>query len=615
MLVTLAHAATAGLVLGTCDALLAYLCRTGAPFPWALRLQAFASSAWILALAYLVTLGAIRAIAYLNAWAPDAGALARAISLGLLAALIDIAYFRFDLARGDLYELHSSATIGLLVCAVAYPTLARQALPERKDTRGPIERAIPIFLLAALFLTSRFVEPPGRPKRDAPLVDDHMVERVILIVVDTLRADAVSCSSERAAPTPAIDRLAATSLRFENARAPGAWTLPSMASIMTGVSPLVHRTVTRTSRLPDSIPTLAEAMRDAGYRTAAIGHNFVLSSKRALDRGFDEYDFRARAELPGHSLGLLMLARKRQSENATERSASEVNRLAFRWLEKHRDDDFFLWLHYYDPHVEFAPEESFRPPGPPPPRSSFVFDHDDLERVRGGYEVPTPEQRRWVRRLYDGEVRYVDQQLGALFAKLRELDLFDGSLIVLTSDHGEEFWEHEGVEHGHTVYEELVRVPLIVKRAGQTTGIVEPRPVSLESILPTVLTSCGIPYDADRLSAAPLLAQQPVSRDLLTTGNLYYQDRVAVLFDGWKYIRFFLTGVEELYDLANDPGERTSLVALTPPELAVGRERCDALLASAAKLREAFGVSAGERVTLSQEELDALQKIGYAAEE
>ncbi len=448
--------------------------------------------------------------------------------------------------------------------------------------------------------------------------NDHPVPRVILIVVDTLRADALSCASPSAPPTPGIDRWAEGAFRFTHARSAAPWTLPSVCSILTGLSPLVHGAVGRDSVLPHRLPTLAERLADAGYRTAAIGHNYVLSRTRRLDRGFDEYHFAAQDPPPARSLGFFALGRLRYTRTKGGPDAKTLSARALSWIEEHADQDFFLWLHYYDPHLSYAPPPAFLPSGVPPPAVGTSVGSEHVERIRGGYFAPKSDERRWIRRLYDGEVRYLDQELGAFFERLEEMDLFEDALIVLTSDHGEEFWEHEGFEHGHTVYEELLRVPLIIKLPRQEQGAVVDRPVTLESVAPSVFSLCGIDYAPADFSAPTLfqvdgsIAESASEPAFLSTGLLYFQDRLSLLQGDWKYVRFLSTGREELYDLGADPSELVSRSFLEPQELAEARRRCDELLEAAQQLKQRYGVMEGQRTTLSRDELQQLRDIGYA---
>jgi arylsulfatase A-like enzyme len=612
------RAAAAGLLIGLVDAGCALLRQgpTGLTTPELLR-----STSVALLVVFL---------AFLAAWIPLAllarraahGALCGAVVLGLLVVQLDVAFLRWDAALSDLRWLGASAGLGLLAGGVGYVAFARSGCCAGAGpalARGPLRLLVPL-----LFLALAVLPWPGRGDGAGgsarPVGGDHSVPRVILIVADTLRADALSCLSDEAPATPALDALAARSHVFTAARAPSGWTLPSVASLLTGVSPLVHGATARTSSLPAGLPTLATRLADAGYRTAAIGHNNVLASaSRRLQHGFDEYRFQARQALPARSLGFLVLARHHRATHPEDVEARDLNASARAWIAEHAHEDFFLWLHYYDPHLEYAPPPELQPPGPPPVGAGARTTFEDSKAFRSGLRVPDQAERAWIRSLYEAEVRGLDAEVGRLVTHLEELGLFEDTLLVFTSDHGEEFWEHDGFEHGHTLYEELLRVPLIVKLPGGRAGALVETPVGLENVAPTVLTLCGVEHDATLLDGSSLFAADGTLAPSLrvasgATGHLYDEERLGVRFDGWKYIRSLSTGGEELYDLASDPGELSSLHATATAELAEGRRRADALLADVERRREELGVSAAS-AELTAEELRDLQRIGYAAEE
>jgi arylsulfatase A-like enzyme len=404
--------------------------------------------------------------------------------------------------------------------------------------------------------------PEQRTERALAQVD-HPVERVIFIVVDTLRRDRLSCYADDAPPTPNIDALAGDSLVFDTARGAASWTLPAMCSMLSGVAPEVHGTVRPGIAFPTELPTMPEALADAGYRTAAIGKNTILKPSSRLDRGFDHYDFYPHAR-PSSPIGRAIL--KQVAPDLTRRDllAEDLNQLAFAWLDRHRDEDFFLWLHYFDPHLPYVPPARFLPEKTAPGRVDDRF--HDLDGVRRGHFVPTADEWQRISDLYDAEVRYLDEQLGVLVEHLKREELYDDTLIVLTSDHGEEFYEHGGFAHGHSVYDEVLRVPLMLKLPGaERTGRVSAA-VSTESLAPTLLELCGVPYDADALTSTSLLRrtdQLEVTtepRPFLCTSEHYYARRGAVIFGDAKYLFLPDSGHEELYDLAHDPDELHSLL-------------------------------------------------------
>ena len=186
-----------------------------------------------------------------------------------------------------------------------------------------------------------------------------------------------------------------------------------------------------------------------------------------------------------------------------------LTQLAIRRLNRTKDAPSFLWLHYLDPHLPYAPPAEFVPPGM---EGAPVFANETA--VREGKAGVDPDEREWIRALYDAEVRYVDSQIGVLVQALNDMDLYEESLIILMSDHGEEFWDHGGFEHGHTMYRELLSVPLMVKLPHSTTvGTVETL-VATEGLTPTILELCDIDYDPGSMTSPSLgaLLKNPASR-------------------------------------------------------------------------------------------------------
>ena len=233
------------------------------------------------------------------------------------------------------------------------------ALMRRFRPRIPVGRGLGAF--AALILASALVagaeaKRTGEPSQPAGV--SHPVRHVILITVDTLRADALSAYDRDAAPTPYIDQLARDGLMFTKALSPAPWTLPAMASIMTGVSPSVHGAIKRDSRLSDNAKTLAEYMREAGYRTAATGDNSLLKPAHNLTQGFEDYNFFPKRSMGG-SFGAVLLETRRRFQ--TEVSTEGLTDLFADGVRANRKNDFFLWFHYYDPHGPYAPPPRFLP--------------------------------------------------------------------------------------------------------------------------------------------------------------------------------------------------------------------------------------------------------------
>ncbi len=385
---------------------------------------------------------------------------------------------------------------------------------------------------------------------------------IVLITIDTLRADAIGPSQESSERAPRIGELMSDSIVFLHARSPSSWTKPSMASMLTGVSPLIHGALRPVSSLKDRLVTVAELLQAEGFRTAAIGRNSNLAASFGFDQGFDFFRmYLGSGETINPSVGSRVL--DSLGLGLTRPSTDQLSISAAQWIRRNHRRPFFFWLHIFDPHAPYAPprrwlEEETHEDG----FTSF----DDLSKVRQGTRVLRAPDKRRVKALYDAEVRYVDRAVGELLGTMKELRIYDSSLVVLSSDHGEEFFEHGGMSHGHTLYDELLRVPLLVKLPfSRPTGDVEVD-VSTESVTPTILDVAGVEADAGIFSAPSLSplwdgsASSGWKVPILSSGLLHFENRVSFVHDGWKYIRFDESGAEELYRLDLDPGERRSVV-------------------------------------------------------
>jgi arylsulfatase A-like enzyme len=238
------------------------------------------------------------------------------------------------------------------------------------------------------------------------------------------------------------------------------------------------------------------------------------------------------------------------------------------------------------------------------------------KRIQDGTLTLSGEERDWVRELYLGEVRYVDANVGRLLEHLKRLRIYKQSLIVLTSDHGEEFWDHDRFEHGHTLYDELLSVPLVVKLPNSTRSKRIDSTVPTQAVTPTVLELCGVDFNPSHLDArslSPLWGPNTDSyetRPLFASGVLYYEDREAVYFDGLKFIRSRVTGRAELFDRDADPDERLSIVRDQPDVVlhagSLLRDHTD----DAADKRKMYGITQIEFAP-DEETLKRLKSLGY----
>jgi arylsulfatase A-like enzyme len=532
----------------------------------------------------------------------------------LLFELLAVAWVRMYRMPGG---LHPTAILmygaALLVMAA---TVAAMWFPAVRR-RVPLLLGITAAGLLVVLGGFRSWTAPDIREHASTFSKPHAIPRVILITVDTLRRDFLNVYSPETDIGTEIGALARDSIIFEDAYTSSPWTLPSMASIMTGLSPQVHNVNRKAPSFPMLPPTIGDVLLEDGYVTAAFGANGLLSRQGSLERGFQEYDFPLGT--PGSSLGKQFLTMIVGRETMLGQGLTEyITDLGERWVEANRNRDFFLWLHYMDPHDPYLPPREFvaDPRKAPSNRIGLTFDR---RAIRNGETAFTERQKEWTRELYRSEVRYVDDRIGRLIRTLKSLDLYDDSLIIFTTDHGEEFWEHENVDHGHTLYNELIATPLFVKLpAAMTPERTRVRALAGNvSVMPTILDLCGISYEEAQFSAnslVPLWAskEEPAeSRAAFSSKLVYYDERVSVVHEGWKYIRFADRPTEELYNLNEDPGEKTNVVNLSHAR----REELRALLEShreksreLAKLyRIGQAVSAAEQEAIRRD----LRSLGY----
>ncbi len=464
----------------------------------------------------------------------------------------------------------------------------------------------PMALAVVALLVAGAVEPLPRsaPQTEFP-GGEPTLARIVLITVDTLRDDAIAGPRGEGAATPNIGSLAAEGLRFTNAFSPAPWTIPAFVSLMTGVSADLHRVNHDFAEIPESLETLAEVLSAAGYRTAGIGHHPQLLR---MGRGFQHFDFTP-VRLPYHEkmTGGRVLRRLLERNYGTDDIPEAVDH----WLASNGSEPFLLWVHFLDPHFPYTAPARFLPDDPLIDRLGADSGDIRSSEVRMGRRVRGADEQRWMRLLYDAEVRWVDDAIGRVLRSLEEYQLYDDALIILVSDHGEEFWEHGAWEHGHSLYDEVVRVPFIVRLPGaEKRGVIE-TPVSTSAIGETIAELAGVEAFSGQESSAslvPLWTDEAASRNpLYLTGTEYFERLEGVVFDGLKYVQSTTSDAEELYDLVADPGETRSLIGDRPGEAARGRE----LLEGREPLRRAPAASDAEGPLLDRVVEEALRELGY----
>lgn len=368
---------------------------------------------------------------------------------------------------------------------------------------------------------------------------------VVLITVDTLRADHLGTYGYFRDTSPHIDRFADDALVVEHAVAPMATTLPSHVSMMTGVYPARHGIVSnyrfflQTWESNGELRTAAEMLRDAGWATAAFTSSSPLSAETGIGLGFATFE----------SPPVISWEKGR-----IDQPAEQAIHAAIRWLEASRQEPFFLWVHVFDPHDPYLP--------PPPFRRTFADQPELFERLdRLAFAREHRRQAADWMNPYDGEIRYVDQQVGRLFAKLAELGLYDRSAIVLAGDHGESLMQHGEARHGGT-WDEQLRVPLIFRFPDGPRGRLD-KLASLIDVLPT-LAGRGIPLDRTQFDGIDLLRER---RDYALAQHEVRrrspQPRLTLSDREWKYW-YFADLPDRLYHLASDPHETRDVVGEHP---------------------------------------------------
>ncbi len=401
-------------------------------------------------------------------------------------------------------------------------------------------------------------------------------KNVLLISIDTCRADHIQPYSDDYAQTPNILSLAQDGVWFEDAVTAVPLTLPSHCTILTGLHPMRHGVRDNfNNALSDDAVTLAELFQESGYATAGMIGAIIISRREGLSQGFDYYDDQFKEE------DFTAL------QPIVERKADRVIGSAVSWLQKHAEDEagkpFFMFVHLYDPHMMYQP--------------------------------PAPYDEQYADHLYDGELAYTDHCLGQLIAFLKQQDLYDDLLIVLVGDHGEALGEHKETTHGLFLYEEAVRVPFIVKLPED-----EKRPInkaikqsaSLEDVTPTLIELCGLgPVDTTGVSLAPWL----VGNARIKERNMVLETQYPLVYNwspayslrnaSWKYIH---SPIPELYNLVSDPDEMINLIATpnTPLE-SMNAELEDHLLDMA------NAVSLASDMPISPDRVEMLASLGYAA--
>ncbi len=425
-------------------------------------------------------------------------------------------------------------------------------------------------LTAALYIEL----DPGQTPAKVPArgTEASRLPNLLLIVLDTERSASMSLHGYRRETTPVLDSLAAGGVVFDLAVSTSPWTLPSHASIFTGR--YVHEiTADWLVPLDDEWPTLAEVLGALGYRTAGFAGNTNYASREVgLGRGFqhyDDYPFSLEHVLRANPL-TAMVARDRrvreflgQPDALGRRHAPEITDRLLRWLDGLAGQQpFFIFANYYDAHRPYHPPEPYRSRFVPPGEG---LDPRPFRNARPGDDT-LESKTAWARNAYDGAIAYLDAELRRLFQELARRGVLDNTIVVITSDHGEEFGEHQVFDHGNTLYRQAIQVPLIWLFPGAPAGMRIAQPVSLAAIPRTVmgLIDSALPHPFPRKSLAPLWqgdSSAAVSPAISEVRKVVRQPEwypasqgalASLTTDSWRYIRNVDTGEEELFALSDD---------------------------------------------------------------
>jgi len=552
-----------------------------------------------------------------------------ALVLTPVALWVNRVYFKFD------FSMLFFGVGFVLFLALLLSTWLMGAFLSPRYRRGieqyPVARflTLGIVLIFALpvFLPN-FFGPEETEVPVAAAVEGKLDRNVILISVDTLRADRISSSGSNHCQTPNFDRLAEEGVLFSHAQAQSSWTLSSICSMLTSMYPTAHGVMAMHDQLDSMRETVAEKVAAGGYHTGAVISNGWLLEPFGAHQGFVVYDHMKKrlrtAYWAGHlwqrALGPIQqrIAPQQDDEQDSTGNCALNLKYALDFLDANQSGNFFFWLHVIDPHEPYVPRDQWVAD------AGLGYEGNNIPRLNSGLvieyragKVLTREDRRHIEDLYNREVEYTDMVLGQFLDRIYQLGLTRNTMIIFTSDHGEEFWEHDSTSHGHTCYTELVNIPLIIRPADEEQ--VERNrsikaQVSLVDIPPTILDFLGLP-DLDYTEGISLLPmilgdEDPVDRPAFFEAMAYFGEKKAVSDGRYKYVLTEETGHEELFDLQLDPGETRNLVH-DEPDLKL--ELKGLLMDHLASQRELASIleTSGEQAEIDADTRAHLRALGY----
>jgi len=419
------------------------------------------------------------------------------------------------------------------------------AASKRRNVSGRRTLVVGLFVMIAVAAAWWVWLRPPSPKPN-----------VFVFLLDTVRQDALSCYGEHAGLTPNIDALAVDGVRFDQAISTSGWTLPAVASLMTGTWPTLHGGMGRGDmlmKIREELPTAAEVLRQSKYRTIGFANAAFVSPMIGVDRGFEVFNHK-------------------YNYNWDARRADETIDAAIAELRRSHSQSGFYFIHLFDAHLDYDPPEPYANkytsnrfvPALPLTKEKILL----LQTGEDGKQPPRTKDVQYVKSLYEGEISFMDTHIGRFIDELKSLRLYDQATIIITSDHGEEFWEHGSFEHGHTLYNELIQIPLIIKFPSTVKPAkrVIAEQVRLLDVMPTVFDIVGVekPQSFIGESLVPLVnGEKKQHLSAFSESTLYGALRIALRGPRYKYIEILAKdggrGKGELYDWRKDPEEKKDL--------------------------------------------------------
>ncbi|MCI0604243.1 sulfatase-like hydrolase/transferase [bacterium] len=453
--------------------------------------------------------------------------------------------------------------LGSVLLAIALYTVGKRLLqhfpPKQDQKRFVFSKGAILLALVACLQAVWIPNFKSRQEKQTEVLvqKDNLANHanVILISVDSLRADHLSCYGYRRETSPNVDSLAREGTLFTRALSVTSWTLPAHLSMLTSLAPEALGVVGTHDQLDPQRITLAEILRKNGYATAGFVSAPFLYSDFGYNQGFDHYDdFTVKFDAKN-----IREANKIAHRGITSPALTAA---IHKWLSNNHERKFFLFLHYWDVHYDYSP----------PPPFDKMFDPKYNGTINGRNFHLNPKIKTGMKQrdlahilaLYDGEIAYTDFHIGELITTLKRLNVFDDSLIIFTADHGDEFLEHGGKGHRRTLYDEVLRVPLIIKfpsGAEFAKGKVVDTPASILDIMPTILKYLGlkVPIESDGDELLSALNGHRTNSNRSLFASLRY-DLYAVQSGNTKFIANLESFQKELYDLTNDPQEQNNLL-------------------------------------------------------